>query len=65
MAPRYAQFPLIAGIGLAIATLIAVTIARATWHTRRLGEAARIRATYDALLVEVAEQRAALGHCFT
>ncbi len=58
---RYAHFPLIAAIGLTIAAVLAVIVGRATLRTWRLGEAARIRATYDALLVEVAEERAAFG----
>lgn len=58
---RYAQFPLLASLGLVMTAALAVAVGRATLRTWQLGEAARIRASYDALLVEVAEERASLG----
>lgn len=58
---RYAQFPLFGALGLAVASLIAAYVARGSLATWRSGEAARIRATYQALLVEIAEERAAFG----
>jgi hypothetical protein len=57
----YSQFPLIAAAGLGLASVLLFAVLRTTRNTRRSGEAARIRATYGALLVEVAEARAALG----
>lgn len=58
---RYAQFPLVGALGLLIAAALAVVVAKATLTTWSRGEAARIRAAYDALLVEIAEERASFG----
>lgn len=57
---QYSQIPLVATLGAAAATVILFVVARATLITRRRGEAARIRAAYSMLLVEVA-QAAAIG----
>jgi len=55
----YAQLPLLCAFGLGTAALLLLTVGRASLSTWRLGEAARIGAAYDTLLVEVAEERAA------
>ena len=56
---EYGQFPVIGAAGLGLATVLLFAVGKATLTTRRRGEAARIGATYGALLVEVAEERAA------
>ena len=58
---QYRQMPVVGAIGVTVAAFVLVLVARATFLTRRRGEAARIRAAYSMLLVEVAEARAAFG----
>lgn len=57
----YAQFPAIGAVGLGVAAGLLFAVARVTSATRRRGEAARIRAAYSMLIVEVAQARAAFG----
>lgn len=58
---RYSRLPVFGGFGLAVSIALLFVVGRASLATAKLGEAARIRATYGALLVEVAEARAAFG----